>query len=79
MTFFFSIIGIILYFKWKNDKTIEAKSALSGAIIGIIVKVILFVASIILMPIIRENSFEDDCLMNGGRLENGFCVYQVSE
>lgn len=35
--FCFPIVGIILYLVWQNDQPLNAKAALNGALIGIIV------------------------------------------
>lgn len=33
LSFFFPVVGIILYFVWKNDRPLKAKSCLNGALI----------------------------------------------
>jgi uncharacterized protein (DUF983 family) len=43
LTFFFPIVGLILWLVWKDTKPLAAKSAGKGALIGVIVNVVLSV------------------------------------
>lgn len=60
--FFIPIAGIILYFVWKDETPLKAKSALKGAIVAIVIAVLLavlfFALSIFLVSsgYITENS-----------------------
>ena len=46
--FFIPLVGIILYFIWRDETPLKAKSALKGAIISIVIVIILVIASIAL-------------------------------
>lgn len=41
--FFFPIIGIILYCVWRNEKPLNAKISLKGAIISFVLEIVLVV------------------------------------
>jgi uncharacterized membrane protein YvbJ len=45
--FFIPIVGIILYFVWKNEKPLNAKIALKGAIISYVSAAVLAVVYVI--------------------------------
>jgi uncharacterized membrane protein YvbJ len=45
--FFIPIVGIILYFVWKNEKPLNAKIALKGAIISYVSAAVLVVVYVI--------------------------------
>lgn len=44
----FPIVGLILYFVWKDDKPLSAKSVGKWALIGFGISVLLYVLSIVL-------------------------------
>ena len=47
LCFFIPIVGIILYFVWKNEKPLNAKIALKGAIISYVSAAVLAVVYVI--------------------------------
>ena len=48
LSFFIPLIGIILFFVWKAQTPLKAKSCLKGAIIGVIVYVVFVIISTII-------------------------------
>ena len=51
LSFFFPLVGLILYLVWKDDSPLKAKSAGKGALIGLIVSVVMVVLLLVIMPI----------------------------
>lgn len=48
LSFFFPLIGLILYLVWKDEFPLKAKSCGKGALIGVIVEVAVYLVSFII-------------------------------
>ncbi|MCL2376767.1 MAG: hypothetical protein FWC76_05145 [Defluviitaleaceae bacterium] len=48
LSIFFPVVGLILYFVWKDSQPLKAKSCGKGAIIGVIAGVVLAILFIAL-------------------------------
>ena len=64
LSFFIPLVGIILYFVWKDSTPLKAKSALKGALIAIVIAVILFIASIALSVFLVSTGYISDNSVN---------------
>lgn len=52
LSFFFPLIGLILYLVWKDQSPLKAKSAGTGALIGFIMGIALTILYIIVVVVI---------------------------
>lgn len=52
--FFFPLVGLILFLVWKDSKPLSGKKAGIGALVGVISKVVLAIASIALFMMMLE-------------------------
>lgn len=48
LSFFFPLVGLILWLVWKNEYPLKAKSCGKGALIGVIVEVAIYVIALII-------------------------------
>lgn len=67
LSFFFPVIGLVLYWVWLNTTPLRAKSCGKGALIGAIVKIVSIILTIVLITVISGaigETFTD--LVNSG-------------
>lgn len=66
LSFCIPLVGIILYFSWKDQKPLSAKAVLKMALIGVGVSVVLSIIYVIIMVVVM------------GAAESSYYYYQIA-
>lgn len=68
LSFFFPIIGLILWLVWKDYIPMRAKSCGKGALVGAITALVIIIATIVTVVVINASA---EAIINGSGITNG--------